>query len=91
MKQRTDTCIDYFEIWFQDKQGMLDTMTRNMQADVDAGYNPNGNSIVSQQLAIAEYRYLFEQQLAELSRMDSESRVQRICKYDLLKRGVIEL
>lgn len=83
--------IDYFEIWLADKQSMLNTMVRNMQADLQAGYNPHGKSITDQQLMIAEYQYRFDEQFAELQAMEDEKRIQRICKMDLLKRGAITL
>lgn len=38
---------DWFDIWFADKQGMIDCMTRNMAADLEAGYDYFGNSIRS--------------------------------------------
>ena len=43
---------DWFDIWFADKQGMIDCMIRNMAADLEAGYDYFGNSIRSQREAI---------------------------------------
>ena len=39
---------DWFELWFEDKQCMINIMICNMQADLDAGYDYFGNSIRKQ-------------------------------------------
>jgi len=39
---------DWFEIWCEDKQNILNTMARNMAADLEAGYDFFGNSIQRQ-------------------------------------------
>ena len=36
---------DWFDLWFEDKQGMIETMVKNMTADLEVGYNYFGNSI----------------------------------------------
>lgn len=79
---------DWFDIWFADKQGVIDCMTRNMAADLEAGYDYFGNSIRSQREAIETYKAEFDRQVDEFKMMD-EKQVNRWCFYDMKKRGVI--
>lgn len=79
---------NWFEMWFQDKQNMLDCMLRNMQSDLDAGYNPFGNSILRQRTEINNYKKQFDAEMDKFHDMD-ESKVQRWCYYNMKKRGVI--
>lgn len=80
---------DWFEMWHADKRSMLDTMVKNMQADLNAGYDYFGQSIQNQRMAIDTYKRLFDQQLDMFTDMD-EKQVNRWCYYDMVKRGVIE-
>lgn len=79
---------DWFELWFEDKQSMIDTMVRNMRADLDAGYNYFGNCIQNQMRQIDDYKSEFDAQMDEFKFMDEKS-VGRWCYYDLRKRGAI--
>lgn len=79
---------DWFEIWFEDKETMLNTMVKNMRADLDAGYNYFGNSIQKQVREIDEYKLNFDAQVDEFKYMEDKA-VQRWCYYDLKKRGAI--
>lgn len=78
----------WFDIWFQDKQGMIETMRRNMVADLDAGYDPNGHSIRKQVVELEDYQHGFDVQLDLFKHME-DSEVNRWCYYDLKKRGAI--
>lgn len=78
----------WFDIWFNDKQSMIETMRRNMQADLEAGYNPNGYAIYKQIVEIAEYEHGFDVQMDLFKNME-DGEVNRWCYYDLKKRGVI--
>lgn len=78
----------WFEIWFQDKQSMIETMRRNMVADLEAGYNPNGRSILKQAYELSEYEHGFNVQMDLFKSMEDEQ-VERWCYYDLKKRGAI--
>ena len=80
--------IDWFELWFCDKQCMINCMIRNMQADLDAGYDYFGNSIVKQRQEIETYKAEFDAQMLKFVDMTDE-KVQRWCYYDMKKRGVI--
>jgi len=78
----------WFEMWFNDKQSLLETMIKNMQADLDAGYNYFGNSIKGQRKAIDEYKAEFDSQVDAFKAME-EKQVERWCYYDMKKRGAI--
>ena len=78
----------WFEMWFSDKKYIVETMVKNMQADLNAGYNYFGNSISGQRKAIDEYKTEFDWQLDAFVKMDVKQ-VERWCYYDLKKRGAI--
>lgn len=78
----------WFEIWFSDKECIVETMVKNMQDDLAAGYDYFGNSIKGQRKAIDEYKTEFNHQIDAFVEMD-EKQVERWCYYDLKKRGVI--
>ena len=80
----------WFEIWFAAKQSMVETMRRNLQADLDAGYDPNGHCIRKQVVKLEEYERGLGVQL-DLFKSMEDSKVNRWCYYDLLKRGAIEV
>lgn len=79
---------DWFEIWFEDKTSMLDTMVGNMAADLEVGYDYFGNCIRRQQEEINEYKARFDEECEKLKDMD-ENKANRWCYIDLKKRGAI--
>lgn len=80
--------VDWFAMWFEDKQGMLATMHRNMASDIECGYNPNGQCIKRQLEGIRQYSELMDRQMLALHAME-EFRANKWCYYDMVKRGVI--
>ena len=82
------TEMKWFEIWFDDKNNILECMVRNMQADLNAGYDPLGNSIKSQLADIENYRKAIDSKFDEFSKMENKA-VNRWCYYDLKRRGAI--
>lgn len=80
---------DWFELWFEDKKSILETMSRNMADDLEIGYNFFGGSIQQQISAMTEYKNQMDAELDSFKAMD-EKQVSRWCFYDLKKRGVIE-
>lgn len=80
---------DWFDLWYEDKQGMIATMARNMAADLAAGYDYFGNSIAKQRDEITRYKAQFDAEMDAFKTMD-ETAVNRWCFYDLKKRGAIE-
>jgi hypothetical protein len=79
---------DWFDIWFEDKEWILNIMIHNMTADLEAGYDYFGHSIHSQQKKIMEYKAQFESEMDNFKTMD-EKQVDRWCFYDMKKRGAI--
>lgn len=81
--------IDYFKLWYEDKRSILETMSRNMYADIDVGYDPNGENIRGQLKDIDDYSIDINRHLSQFQSM-KDKEVQNWCKYDLIRRGVIE-
>lgn len=79
---------DWFELWYQDKMSILETMKSNRQADIYAGHDPNGISIKRQDVEIHDYWQSIERQLLEFVRWENKQ-VNRWCFYDMKKRGAI--
>lgn len=80
--------MKWFEIWFEYTETIIETMIRNMNDDLKAGYSPNGQCIRYQREQIAEKQAARDSQLDVFKEMD-DARVNRWCYYDLKKRGVI--
>lgn len=89
MSVRISDRNDWFDLWFEDKQALISTMTRNMAADLEAGYNYFGNSIRRQVEDLEAFKAQFDAEMDSFKLMD-EKAVNRWCFYDLKKRGAIE-
>lgn len=81
---------DWFDLWHDDKQSILDTMVKNMVSDLDAGYNYFGNSISKQRVEISKYKEQFESETMSLYAMTADE-ANRWCFYDMLRRGAIDI
>lgn len=81
---------DYFEMWQEDYESMLDTMIRNMADDIKAGYDYFGKSITGQREDIEAYKAKHDEALMNLANMD-EAKANRWCKMDLIRRGAISI
>ena len=79
---------DWFEVWFEDRESILNTMVRNMAADLNAGYDYFGQSITQQKRMIAGYKEETDSTLDMFKGM-TEKEVNRWCYYELKKRGAI--
>lgn len=79
---------DWFEMWREDRQSMLNTMVKNMTADLDAGYDYFGKSITQQRADIARFKAEFDADMDKIGEMD-EKKVQHWCYVRLLKLGAI--
>jgi len=79
---------DWFELWYEDKQSIIDTMVKNMVADLNAGYDYFGKAIQNQKQEIKNYKSEFDKQMIEFATMD-EKTANRWCFYDLKRRGAI--
>ena len=79
---------DWFDVWFEDRESILNTMVRNMASDLNAGYDYFGQSITRQNQEIAEYKAQTDKTLDMFKDMD-EKAVNRWCFYELKKHGAI--
>lgn len=79
---------DWFSLWLEDKQSILDTMIRNLQADLSAGYYYNGNSATLQRENIKAYQAQMNEEMKSFRTM-TDSQVNHWCFYDMKRRGVI--
>ena len=79
---------DWFSLWLEDKQSILNTMIRNLQADLSVGYSYNGNSATSQRETIRVYQTQMDEEMKNFRTMD-DIQVNRWCFYDMKRRGVI--
>lgn len=81
--------VDWFTMWKMDRESILITMHRNMQADIDCGYDVFGKSITNQRQEIAAYEQEYYDIMGKFALM-TEEEVNHYCFYDLLRRGAIE-
>lgn len=77
-------------MWIDDKKSMISVMYGNLHADLDAGYDPVGNSIKRQLETICDYVARYEHELMQLASM-TDAQAERWCKFDLIRRGAIEV
>ena len=80
---------EWFDIWFEDRKSMLDTMIGNMVSDLEHGYDYYGKLIWEQREMIDAYKAATDEALDQFKFMD-DAQVDRWCFYDLKKRGAIE-
>lgn len=78
----------WFILWYEDKISILETMHKNLMSDLDAGYDPNGYCIKNQLADIDSYQTRLNDDLERLKALD-DKQMNRWCKIDLVKRGVI--
>lgn len=79
---------DWFPLWVEDKQSILDTMIRNLHADLSVGYSYNGNSATSQRENIKAYQSQMDEEMKSFRNM-SNAQINHWCFYDMKRRGVI--
>ena len=79
---------DWFEMFCEDKKNILNTMARNMAADLEAGYDYFGKSIQQQIKDMEEYKKAFDAELDKIAEMEP-SRVNHYCYVKLKKSGAI--
>lgn len=80
--------MNWFAIWCEDYDSLINTAVRNLYADLEAGYNPNGESIRRSREVIAEFEKRYADGLEAMKEMD-EKKAERWCYLDLKKRGAI--
>lgn len=87
---KTKYTDNWFEMWHLDKEVILNTMVRNMTADLECGYDYFGKSITEQREAIEVYKAKFDAEVMSFAEKTDEQR-NKWCYYDMLRRGVIEI
>lgn len=80
----------WFEMWYSDKKNILSILYHNLNADINAGYNPLGNCIRGQREAIVNYEKSINDTLDMFTNMNDNGKIERWCYHDLLKCGAIE-
>lgn len=80
---------EWTEMWIEDKKHMVVIMINNMTADLNAGYDINGDSIKRQREEIANYEADYQKKMMGFAAMD-EKTAGRWCFYDMKRRGVID-
>lgn len=86
---RYNSNIVWFEIWCEDYESLIETTRRNLQSDLECGYNPKGYSVWLSRRIIAEFEERYENGLELFKTMD-ERATNRWCYLDLKKRGAID-
>lgn len=80
---------DWMELWIDDKKSIIEIMHKNMQSDIECGYDVTGLAIRRQIEEISAYTEQYHKELMALAAMDWE-KANRWCFCDLLRRGAIE-
>ena len=88
MRSRVTDRDDWTDVWQDDKESILETMIKNMAADLNNGYDYFGKSIVEQRKTIENYKKEIDETWDLFKTMD-EKEINRWCFYDLKKRGAI--
>ena len=84
--------INYIDLWIEDKESIIATMIRNMQADLNAGYDPMGKSIKDQRAELARYKEEFHaltDKIADIIITKGNKAASDWCRLDLKRRGAI--
>lgn len=79
---------DWFILWREDKESMIEIMSANLNADLEAGYTNSSKAIIDQRETMRNYTQQFNAEIDMFKTMDEKS-VNRWCFYDLVKRGAI--
>ena len=80
--------IDWFELWREDRESMLETMCKNMASDLENGYDYFGKSITQQRADIERFKAEFDADMDKIGEMEP-NKVQHWCYVRLLKLGAI--
>ncbi len=78
----------WFDMWYEDKMSILETMVRNLSSDLAAGYDYFGNSATKQRREIEQYKMSIDRDIEDLKLLENDH-AERWCYYDLKKRGAI--
>lgn len=79
---------DWYQLWKDDKESIIYTMTKNIWADLNAGYKFYSPSITKQVSEVTMYQIEYDQRVRLLDLMPKRD-ANKWCKSDLKKRGAI--
>lgn len=82
------TSVDWFKMWYEDKQSILDCMVHNLADDLRAGYDYYGKSATTQRAEIEGYKAQMDYEFEYLKTLD-EKKANHWCYVDMVKRGAI--
>ena len=78
----------WLDLWLSARESILETMRSNFSAERECGYNPMGECVLRQRLAISDYAREIERRLELLADMDND-KAERCCYMDMRRRGDI--
>lgn len=81
--------MDYITMWVEDYESLIETAIRNMQSDLDAGYNPKGQSIAWDRECIEELKTRRDAGIEKIAQFESDRKANRWCYLDMKRRGAI--
>ena len=81
---------NWFQIWKKDTESLICCMVRNLVSDIEAGYDPFGNSITNSINAITKYKSEREMEMKILQETMTAEQANEWCWKDLIRRGAIE-
>lgn len=84
--------VKWFEMWLADKESILVCMRRNIEADLEAGYDPEGKSITEAKSEMRAYEADIESTLSRLTDMAVDKGIKAVnhwCYMDMKRRGAI--
>ena len=84
----TENKGNWLNLFVEDKESLIDTMVRNMNSDLENGYNYFGNSIQRQIAELNAFKAKFDAEMESFKTMTPEQ-VDHWCFIDLKKRGAI--
>lgn len=88
MTRYTDCKGQWFDLWFEDKDSIVETMYRNMADDIKAGYSYNCKAIRQQVDDITAYTEKFKAEQGMI-RLMTDDEADKWCYKDMKMRGAI--
>lgn len=80
--------IDWFEVWCEDWEGLLQTQGRIIQSELEAGHSWSSRHVQHEVEILEQWDREYRYNLGRFAEM-TEGQVKRWCYFDLLKRGAI--
>ena len=81
---------NWLQIWKKDTESLICCMVRNLASDIEAGYDPFGNSITNSINELVKYKSRREMEMKILQETMNPEQINKWCWEDLIRRGAIE-